>query len=69
MNDLTTEYLTVRCSRALKNALGRVAKRSVAKNISDHIRFALEHYIAEQGESLTVSDEEEEGIDEELIGK
>jgi hypothetical protein len=69
MNEVMTEALpTVRCSRAMKRALLRIAKRSVAKNVTDHIRYAIERYIAEQGEALIVNDDEEV-MEGELIGK
>lgn len=44
-----TEYLPqVRCTPALKRRLERVAYRSVARNLADHIRFAVEMYVAEE---------------------
>lgn len=42
-----TEYLPqVRCTSEMKTALETIAANSVARNISDHIRFAVERYIA-----------------------
>lgn len=43
------EYLPqVRCTAALKRRLERVAQRSVTRNLADHIRFAVEVYVAEE---------------------
>ena len=43
------EYLPqVRCTAALKRRLERVAQRSVTRNLADHIRFAVEMYVAEE---------------------
>ena len=44
-----TDYLPqVRCTPALKRRLERVAQRSVTRNLADHIRFAVEMYVAEE---------------------
>lgn len=41
-----TEYLPqTRCTPEMKAALELIAKNSVARNISDHIRFAVERYV------------------------
>lgn len=37
-----------RITPEMKQRLDAIASRSVARNISDHIRFALEKYIKEQ---------------------
>lgn len=41
-----TEYLPqTRCTPELKARLEAIAVTSVARNISDHIRFAVEQYV------------------------
>lgn len=41
-----TEYLPqVRCTPKMKAALESIARKSVAPNLSDHVRFAVEQYI------------------------
>lgn len=41
-----TEYLPqVRCTPEMKEELKAIARRSVAPNISDHVRYAVEQYI------------------------
>lgn len=50
------EYLPkVRCTPTMKRKLEEIAAQSVTRNISDHIRFALEQYIEEQEKKLTTS--------------
>jgi hypothetical protein len=47
--ELLTEYLPqVRCTASLKRRLERVAATSVTTNLADHIRFAVERYVAEE---------------------
>lgn len=40
-----SETLWVRCTPSLKRRLQELAARSVAKDVSDHVRFALEEYL------------------------
>lgn len=49
INEPYTEYLPqVRCPASLKARLERVAEGSVARNLTDHIRFAVERYVAQE---------------------
>lgn len=49
MNDTLREYLPqVRCNTELKKRLWLVAQRSVTKELADHIRLAVERYVAEE---------------------
>lgn len=40
-----TERVVLRCTPDMKRKLEAIAEQSVAKNLSDHIRFAVEQYI------------------------
>lgn len=41
-----TEMLPmVRCTPSLKTRLERIAEASVARNLTDHIRYAVERYV------------------------
>ncbi len=41
-----TDYLPqVRCTPEMKASLKDIARRSVAPNIADHVRYAVEQYI------------------------
>ena len=45
--ELMTEYLPqVRCTKSMKMRLEAIAETSVAPALADHIRFALDQYIA-----------------------
>jgi predicted DNA-binding protein len=49
MTDLLTDYLPkVRCAPEMKRRLEAIADHSVTRELADHIRFAVERYIAEQ---------------------
>lgn len=49
MTQLMSEYLPqVRCSKEMKQKLEEIAAHSLAPRITDHIRFAVDQYIAEQ---------------------
>ena len=49
INEPYTEYLPqVRCQASLKARLERIAEGSVARNLADHIRFAVERYVAQE---------------------
>ncbi|MBX3050846.1 MAG: ribbon-helix-helix protein, CopG family [Caldilineaceae bacterium] len=54
-----TETMWVRCTPEMKAALEAIARQSVARNISDHIRFAVERYIAQQDSDLVNALEDE----------
>jgi predicted transcriptional regulator len=43
-----TVVLRARCSSELALRLEQVAQASVARNVSDHIRFAIEQYVVAQ---------------------
>lgn len=47
MNDLEnkTEVLWTRCTPTLKRRLQEYAAKSIAPDMSDHIRFALQEYL------------------------
>ena len=48
INDPLTEYLPqVRCTAALKRRLELVAADSITNNLADHIRYAVEQYVAD----------------------
>lgn len=40
-----SETLWVRCTPSLKRRLQELAAQSVAKDVSDHVRYALEEYL------------------------
>lgn len=45
-NQNMTDYLPqVRCTPEMKAELKAIARRSVAPNIADHVRYAVEQYI------------------------
>jgi predicted transcriptional regulator len=47
MVEQMTDYLPqVRCTPSLKQRLEQVADESVTANLADHIRFAVERYVA-----------------------
>ena len=47
VNEPMTEYLPqVRCTATLKDRLVRVASRGAARELADHIRYAVELYVA-----------------------
>jgi predicted transcriptional regulator len=49
INEPYTEYLPqVRCTATMKARLERVAEGSVARNLADHIRAAIERYVAQE---------------------
>lgn len=57
-----TSYLPkVRCSRELRNDLAKITKLSVARNMADHIRFAVEQYV--ERELLKVQADKEESAE------
>lgn len=45
-----TVMLRARCSPDLATRLEQVAQASVARNLADHIRFAVERYVAQEEE-------------------
>lgn len=48
-NQNMTKYLPqVRCTPEMKEGLEVIARRGVARNISDHIRYAVEEYITRE---------------------
>lgn len=47
MDSKLTEIRYVRLSKATNEKLEIIASKSVAPNISDHIRFAVERYVKE----------------------
>lgn len=48
-----TDYLPqTRCTPEMKARLEAIAANSVARNISDHIRFAVERYIEQRERSV-----------------
>jgi predicted transcriptional regulator len=48
----------VRCGSELKEALERIAARSVSPRLSDHIRFAVEQYVERELTMLKESEKE-----------
>jgi hypothetical protein len=47
INEPLTEYLPqVRCTATLKRRLERIAGDSITTNLADHIRHAVETYVA-----------------------
>ena len=58
INEPLTEYLPqVRCTATLKRRLETVAADSITSNLADHIRHAVEQYVAsaEQAPQSTLS--------------
>lgn len=49
-----TEVIKFRCTPEMKAALDEVARYSITDNISDHLRAALEQYIARESAKLPV---------------
>ena len=48
MTELLTENLPpVRCKPSLKSRLQLLAQRSITRDLSDHIRFAVERYVSD----------------------
>lgn len=49
INEPKSTYLPqVRCEPSLKERLERITDRSVAPSLADHIRFAVERYVADE---------------------
>lgn len=49
INEPKSTYLPqVRCEPSLKERLERITDRSVAPSLADHIRFAVEQYVADE---------------------
>lgn len=46
MDNTLSKTVFFRCSPQMWQKLEAIAENSVAKNVSDHIRYALEQYIA-----------------------
>lgn len=44
-----SETLWVRCTPSLKRRLQELASQSVAKDVSDHVRYAIEEYLEAHG--------------------
>ncbi len=59
VEETRSETLWVRCTPSLKRRLQELAAKSVAKDVSDHVRFAIEEYLetheaaAEMPEAVT----------------
>lgn len=52
MENSMTVFLGFRCTPEMKRKLEAIAEQSVAKNVSDHIRFAVEEYIKAHDEPV-----------------
>lgn len=52
---LETYLPQVRCDNTLKERLARVASQSVSPRLSDHVRVAVERYVAQQEAALGIS--------------
>ena len=53
INEPMSDYLPqVRCTATLKQRLQRIAGESVARELADHIRYAIEAYVAEEEQRL-----------------
>lgn len=52
---LATYLPQVRCDKELKARLERVVKRSVSPRLSDHVRVAVEQYVAQQEAALKIN--------------
>lgn len=56
MPEALTEALpTIRVSPQMKNKLGEIAKASVSRRVTDHIRWAIELYIQQHERALDES--------------
>jgi hypothetical protein len=50
MDSILTEFLPkTRCSASLRERLEAIAKKNAAKELSDHIRLAVERYVEQDG--------------------
>ena len=47
-SNLTESLPALRCTPRMKAALQQIARNSVARNISDHMRLAVERYINDE---------------------
>ena len=57
INEPLTEYLPqVRCTANLKRRLELVAAGSITNNLADHIRFAVDQYVAMVEETTQAPD-------------
>ena len=52
---LNEELPRVRCTAALRRRLERIAERSITTNLADHIRYAVERYVATEEAKETAS--------------
>jgi len=49
INEPMTDYMPqVRCTSTLKQRLQRIAGESVSRELADHIRYAIEAYVADE---------------------
>ena len=58
-SNLTESLPALRCTPRMKAALQQIARTSVARNMSDHMRFALELYIDGMGDTENMAQEKE----------
>ena len=56
MNASDSYLPPVRCSAELRERLERIARQSVSKRLSDHLRLAVENYVAEIESTLPATD-------------
>lgn len=47
-SNLTELLPSLRCTPEMRAALQQIARKSVARNISDHMRLAVQRYISEE---------------------
>jgi predicted transcriptional regulator len=53
---LTEVLPMVRCTPSLKDRLERIAAKSVTRNLTDHIRYAVELYVeGEEGRQMALA--------------
>jgi len=51
-SNLTESLPALRCTPRMKADLQKIARNSVARNMSDHVRYALELYISAQTDDV-----------------
>ncbi len=61
-DNFTERLPMLRCTPEMKNALQKIAQRSVARNIADHMRYALERYIEDNAELVESEEKEKVGV-------
>lgn len=67
MTELFTENLPpVRCTPLLKERLLLVVRKSITRNMADHIRFAVEQYVEREGTLQGIVERAEDGKEEKV---